>query len=52
LYSPKTLSLTNCFVFDTFDLDEQSLLKYNLSSNDTAELSDHLPLVADFKVRK
>ncbi len=48
LYSPKTLKVVNCFVLDTADLDTNTLNNKNLSVEDTAELSDHLPLVADF----
>lgn len=48
LYSPNTLKVANCFVLDTKDLDSESLTKYGLISEDTTELSDHLPLVADF----
>ena len=49
LYSPKTLALVNSFVLDTADLDSETLHAHGLMSEDTAELSDHLPLVADFE---
>ena len=52
LYSPATLQVSRSFVLDTADLDSDTLTKYNLRSEDTAELSDHLPLVADFTVLK
>ncbi|MDP7009624.1 MAG: endonuclease/exonuclease/phosphatase family protein [Phycisphaerales bacterium] len=50
LYSPNTLEVTHCVVLDTADLDADSLLNYDLLQEDTAELSDHLPLIADFKI--
>ena len=52
LYSPETLEAVNSFVLDTSDLDSKTCRKHHLIQEDTAELSDHLPLVADFKVRK
>jgi endonuclease/exonuclease/phosphatase family metal-dependent hydrolase len=52
LYSPESLEVTKCFVFDTSDLLEATLTENELNSEDTAKLSDHLPLVADFKIRK
>ncbi len=52
LYSPQSLEVINCFVLETSDLLPESLTPYNLLSKDTAELSDHLPLVADFKIIK
>ncbi len=52
LYSPETLKLVNCFILDTADLDSKTLDDKNLNLKDTAEFSDHLPLVADFKVIK
>ena len=52
LYSPETIELVNSFVFDTGDLDMKTLLEENLSAEDTAEFSDHLPLVADFNLIK
>lgn len=48
VYSPNTLNVVNCFVLDTGDLDSKTRSSYNLNPEDTAELSDHLPLVADF----
>ena len=52
LYSPETLELVNSFVLDTGDLDITTLHDRNLRAEDTALLSDHLPLIADFKVIK
>ncbi|MBT4530238.1 MAG: hypothetical protein HOC27_03450 [Phycisphaerae bacterium] len=50
LYSPDFLSVTRSFVFETSDLDSNTLIEYDLLAEDTAELSDHLPLVADFQI--
>jgi hypothetical protein len=52
LYSPKTLTVVNSFVLDTADLDGETLIANDLLQEDTAELSDHLPLVADFRILK
>jgi len=52
LYSPETLEVAHCFVLDTSDLDSETCAAYDLLPEDTEELSDHLPLVADFNIRK
>jgi len=52
LYSPKTLEVAHSFVLDTNDLDSDTLLANDLLATDTAALSDHLPLIADFKFLK
>ncbi len=52
LYSPETLHVVNCFVLDTSDLNTETLNAHGLLGEDTAALSDHLPLVADFKLIK
>jgi endonuclease/exonuclease/phosphatase family metal-dependent hydrolase len=52
LYSPSFFEVVTCFVLDTADLQSETLRANDLLSEDTAELSDHLPLVADFKVIK
>jgi endonuclease/exonuclease/phosphatase family metal-dependent hydrolase len=52
LYSPETLKPVNSFVLDTSDLDTTTLNNSNLNAEDTAKLSDHLPLVADFELIK
>ena len=52
LYSPASLQVANSFILDSSDLDSDTLQLYHLNATDTAELSDHLPLVADFKVLK
>lgn len=52
LYSPAFLEVTKSFVLDSSDLDSNTLLANDLRSEDTRELSDHLPLVADFTILK
>ena len=52
LYSPQTLKVVNCFVLETGDLTSDTLTANDLLTEDTAELSDHLPLVADFTLIK
>lgn len=52
LYTPETLELVHAFVLDTADLDTKTLNDKNLQAEDTALLSDHLPLVADFNIVK
>ena len=52
LYSPATLQVVNSFILDSSDFDSDTLQLYHLNATDTAKLSDHLPLVADFKVLK
>ena len=49
LYSPKSFEVVNSFVLDTADLNGDTLIANDLLAEDTAELSDHLPLVADFR---
>lgn len=52
LYSPSAFSVVNSFVLDSADLATETLIANDLLQEDTAELSDHLPLVADFKIIK
>ncbi|MBT6164826.1 MAG: hypothetical protein HOH93_02815, partial [Phycisphaerae bacterium] len=52
LYSPLSLEVARSFVLDTSDLDSDTLIAQELLGEDTALLSDHLPLVADFQVLK
>lgn len=51
LYSGSTLALQQSFVFDTTDLSNRWLEKYRLQFSDSDEISDHLPIVADFANR-
>ena len=52
LYSPSAFSVVNSFVLNTADLASDTLIANDLLQEDTAELSDHLPLVADFTMIK
>jgi endonuclease/exonuclease/phosphatase family metal-dependent hydrolase len=52
VYKGKKIQTSNSFVLDSSDLDAESLEKYGLQRDDTANLSDHLPLVADFEFTK
>ena len=51
LYSGSTLVLQRSFVFDSTDLSSRWLGKYSLQFSDSDEISDHLPIVADFANR-
>ncbi|MDK2977272.1 MAG: hypothetical protein PWP06_1747 [Candidatus Marinimicrobia bacterium] len=50
LYSASVLELKNSFVLYTNALPEDSLMMYQLQSDDSESASDHFPLVSDFKV--
>ncbi len=52
LFNGKAIELNTCFVLDSADFDKATRDKYNLRRSDTATLSDHLPLVADFNIIK
>ena len=52
LFNGKTIQTSNSFVLDSSDFDTETLEKYGLLRDDTATLSDHLPLVADFHFTK
>tara|TARA_B100000959_G_C14941193_1_gene607894 strand:+ start:393 stop:1535 length:1143 start_codon:yes stop_codon:yes gene_type:complete len=52
IFNGKVIELKTSFILDSSDLDEETRNKYKLRLNDTAELSDHLPLVADFTIIK
>ena len=47
LYSDASLSLARSFVLDTRDLSPRWLKNHRLRPADTADASDHLPIVAD-----
>jgi endonuclease/exonuclease/phosphatase family metal-dependent hydrolase len=51
IYSSSTLQQSGSFVFDTLDLSPTSLERHRLHATDTAEISDHLPLVLDAQLR-
>jgi endonuclease/exonuclease/phosphatase family metal-dependent hydrolase len=52
VFNGKKLQTSNSFVLDSSDFDAETLEKYGLLRDDTANLSDHLPLVADFLITK
>jgi len=47
VYSGSVMKLVNSYNFDTKKLSPELLYEYGLNANDT-EVSDHLPVVADF----
>jgi endonuclease/exonuclease/phosphatase family metal-dependent hydrolase len=52
LYGDSVLELHRRFVLWTPDLDAESLAALGLEAGDTARASDHLPVVADFSLRR
>jgi len=50
LVSTDSIEVDRGFVLDTSDLDSETLESHHLFSQDTAKLSDHLPLVADLRI--
>ncbi len=50
VYSGSVLEMVNSFSLHTPDLDTDTLTAYGLEAEDTIEASDHLPLVADFRL--
>jgi len=50
IYSGSNLNLQNSYSLFTPALPQDSLTTYNLNANDVITASDHLPLVADFKI--
>ncbi len=51
LYTGSNLSLKNTLTLFTNALPSDSLKKYNLASNDVVTASDHLPVIADFRLK-
>jgi hypothetical protein len=49
-YTGSVMNLKNSYTLFTETLPEDSLNSYNLQREDTESASDHLPLVADFKL--
>lgn len=49
-YTGSVMNLKNSYTLFTETLHEDSLNSYNLQREDTESASDHLPLVADFKL--
>lgn len=52
IYSGSVLDLKNSFVVYTPSMPQDTLTLYGLLADDTDNASDHLPLVADFKLTK
>ena len=50
IYSGSNLNLQNSYSLFTRGLPQDSLNTYNLNANDAIIASDHLPVVADFKI--
>ncbi len=51
VYSGSVLELNNSFSLHTPSLDPDTLQAYGLELNDTINASDHIPVVADFKLK-
>jgi hypothetical protein len=51
-FSKDAAKLKKAFVLDTATLPEETLEAHGLERRDSAQASDHLPLVADFRFRK
>ena len=51
VFSKDVIAVHRGYVLDTSDLDSNALKANGLLSEDTAELSDHLPLVADIRIK-
>lgn len=51
-YTGSVLEKANSFVLFTLGLSQEELQKHNLQTNDVIETSDHLPVVADFRIKK
>ena len=52
IYTGSVMDLTNSFSLFTSELPNDTLSTYNLNATDIAGASDHLPIVADFRLRK
>jgi endonuclease/exonuclease/phosphatase family metal-dependent hydrolase len=52
VYSDALLDIGRSFVLWTPDMSDADLTRYGLRRDDTAEASDHLPVVADFAPRQ
>ncbi|MGI9627423.1 MAG: hypothetical protein ACR2QM_11355, partial [Longimicrobiales bacterium] len=50
LYRHNQLSVVRAFVFDSGQLDDQTLAELGVLSDDSWEASEHLPIVVDFQV--
>lgn len=52
LYSPSSLFALRSFTFATEDLPAEVLVAFGLEGGDSERASDHLPVVADFRVAR
>lgn len=52
VYTGSVLEAVNSFVLFTPGLSDEELQKHNLQKNDALSASDHLPVVADLKLKK
>ena len=50
IYSASNLSIENTFAFESDAFDAAFLSQYSLVADDVNQGSDHLPLIADFKI--
>jgi endonuclease/exonuclease/phosphatase family metal-dependent hydrolase len=51
LYSPASLELVNALAFSTEDLSAEALAKADLQAGSSRVVSDHLPIVVDYRWR-
>lgn len=49
IYTDSVMTVAGSFVLNTLDMSAEDLTSHGLQAQDTAEASDHLPLVVDFK---
>ena len=49
IYTDSVMTVAGSFVLNTLDMSREDLAAHGLQAQDTAEASDHLPLVVDFK---
>lgn len=52
IYSGASLDLKNSYTLFTTEMSTDTLSAYGLNANDIVGASDHLPIVADFKVKE
>lgn len=50
IYTDSVMTATQSFVLNTLDMSADDLTLHGLLAQDTADASDHLPLVVDFKL--
>lgn len=52
LHAPSSLAVLKAFPFDAADLAPQALSRLGLNVEDSRAVSDHLPVVVDYVVRR